>query len=94
MNVSRSTWLISLTLAIFVIVSGQVRAFDAWGLDAGQGDDGADCSVLDDDFVALPGTPALTFDYAPAGPPLLPCLPPLGRVVVPDLFRPPIRPLS
>jgi len=87
----RCPWLISLALAVFVIVSGQVRAFDACDADQGSNSDDVTFSVLDDGFVALPGVAPPDLSFAPTGTLLFPVLPPSGRLVVPDLFRPPIR---
>jgi hypothetical protein len=80
-----------LALAIFVVVSGQVRAFDAFDTSPDGNEDEVTFSVLDDGFVALPGSTAVPPGIAPVTPLLFALPPPSGRLVVPDLFRPPIR---
>jgi hypothetical protein len=92
LNSDRCTWLVSLVLAVFVVVSGQVRALDAWDIGPDTNEDDVTSSVLDDGFVALPRIVSFNLDPAPAGSLLPLSVFPAGRLVVPDLFRPPIPP--
>lgn len=87
----RCPWVISLALAIVVIVSGQVRAFDACDWDLGSNGDDVTFSVVDDGFVALPAISPPDLSAPPASSVLSSVLPPSDRLVVPDLFRPPIH---
>jgi hypothetical protein len=85
----RYRWFVGLALAVFVIVSGQVRTFDV-GTAAPETDgDGVSPSIMDDTFVALPlsadpdavRVPGMILALAPTAPP--------ERLLIPDLFRPP-----
>ena len=92
LNSCRWPWLVTLALVVFVIVSAQVRAFESCEADlAGQGDD-VSFSALDDGFIALAGSAPAHFCRPSVTALLFTVLPPSGRLVVPDLFRPPSPP--
>ncbi|MEO8213868.1 MAG: hypothetical protein ABI560_11775 [Myxococcales bacterium] len=92
MNSARCPWFVGLALAIIVIVGAQIRAPGSDDAELASSGDDVTFSILDDGFVALPCTPPLVPSCPPARAFLSFSGFPPGRLVIPDLFRPPTSP--